>query len=74
MQVFIWYRLSIIIRYNILGNGLYELHVLINRNNLHYEFVFLGVYTVVPGEVAEQSVRSHCLAPAGRDTGAKLWA
>lgn len=30
-----------------LGNGLYELYVLIvNMNNLHYEFVFLSVYSL----------------------------
>lgn len=42
-----WYCLNIIIRYNLLGNGLYKVYILIvNINNLHYEFVFLGVYTL----------------------------
>lgn len=74
MQILTRYCLSIITRYDILGNGLHELYILINRNNLHYKFVFLGVYTLVPGEVDEQTVRLHCLPPAGSDTGAKLWA
>lgn len=63
----------IIIRCNILGNGLREQYILINRHHLHYELVFLGVYAVVPGEAAEQSAGTCCVTPAGRDTGAKPW-
>lgn len=73
-RTFVSYCLRIIIRYNILGNGLREQYILINRHHLHYELVFLGVYAVVPGEAAEQSAGTCCVTSAGRDTGAKPWA